>query len=142
VQDSIYESLEYKELAIKNNYNTLEFLLNSSSEFSIVCYIDVVEFNPPVPSSIIEFDNLTLFNIANYTLESASLDKKSFTIETGFGAQNFGSLLRIPLEAIYQIIYKNDLLCINYHEPKVPEDSMDIFLNNPENFKLVKKLKK
>jgi len=142
VKDSIYDSLEYKVLAIKNNYNTLEFLLNSGSEFSIVCYIDVVEFNPPVPSSIIEFDNLTLFNIANYTLESASLDEKSFTIETGFGAQNFGSLLRIPLEAIYQIIYKSDLLCINYYEPKVPEDSMDIFLNNPENFKLVKKLKK
>jgi hypothetical protein len=139
VQDSIYKRLEYKELAIKNNYNTLEFLLNSSSEFSIVCYTDVVEFNPPVPSSIIEFDNLTLFNIANYTLESASLDEKSFTIETGFGAQNFGSLLTIPLEAIYQIIYKNDLLCINYYKPKVPKSSMEIFLNNPENLKLLRK---
>ena len=134
----IYQSNNYKENIIKSNYYILKFLLTQNVDFYVVCHTNVIDFNPPVPSSIIEFDELTPFYIANYTLESSVLNKDSLSFETGFGADNFGSILTIPLEAIYQIIYKEELLAINYYKPQKKKDSMDIFLNNPENLKLFK----
>ena len=139
MQEDIYQNENYRKNIIKSNYYILTFLLTQNVPFSIVCYSDVVNFNPPVPKDIIEFEELTIFNIANFTLESALLNEDSLVIETGFGSENFGSILTIPLEAIYQIAYKNELLAINYYKPKVKKSSMDIFLNNPENLKLIKK---
>jgi hypothetical protein len=135
----IYQTKSYKENIIKSNYYILNFLLSQNIDFYMVCYVNVIDFNPPVPSSIVEFDETTLFKIANYTLESAELNNNSLIIETGFGRENFGSILTIPLEAIYQIIHNEELLAINYYKPQKPKDSMDIFLNNPENLKLFKK---
>ena len=146
--DALFKSKEYEELVKKNNFNTIEFLLKKGVEFSIVAYTNVIKFDPPIPKEIIEFDKLALFLIANYTFESASLDKDNFYIEAGFGTQNFGSFLTIPLEAIYQILIEDTLLNISYYKPINKEkilkkiDSMSILLNNPENLKLLKRKKR
>ena len=142
-KNSLFDTKTYKELVIKNNYNTLEYLLKEGVEFAIVSYTETIDFNPAIPKDIIEFDKLALFIIANYSFESAVLEKEFFSFEAGFGNENFGSLLTIPLDAIAQIIVGEDVLAISHYEPKKEQEStvnsMDILLNNPENLKLLKK---
>ena len=137
----LFQSNEYKSVAIKNNYNIIEFLLKENIEFIIIAHTNVIEFNPPIPKEVIEFDEIVRFDIAGYSFESATLNRDSLIFEAGFGAQNYGSILTIPLEAIYQIAVGETLLSINYYKPK-KINSMEILLNNPENKKLLKKIKK
>jgi len=142
--EEFFQSKEYKELAKKNIYATLELLFNKGIEFSIICHTNVIEFNPSIPAEIIEFDEIAMFIIAGYSYESSALDKNSFSFEAGFGAENYGSVLNIPLEAIVQISIGEELLLINHYEPKevtlqTETSSMDILLNNPENLKLIKR---
>ena len=110
-----------------------------------MAYTDVIDFNPQIPKSIIEFDELALFILARYSFESAILQKDSLMFEAGFGQENYGSHLTIPLEAVAQIIVNEDVLAISYYKPKKEKqkelNSMDILLNNPENLKLLKKKK-
>jgi len=96
---SIYDKTSYKEMIQKNIYNTIEFLLKEGIEFSIICYTNFIEFNPSIPSEIIEFNEITLFAIAGYSYESSTITKTNFTFEAGFGEQNYGSYLKVPLEA-------------------------------------------
>ena len=145
--EEFFQSNEYRELAKKNIYATLELLLKKGIEFSIIGYTKAIDFNPPIPKEILEFDEIAMFIIAGYSYESSTLDKNSFSFETGFGAENYGSVLTIPLEAVVQIAIGEELLLINHYEPKEeivePEvSSMDILLNNPENLKLIKRKKK
>jgi hypothetical protein len=136
-----FEKKSYKELVVKNCYNTLDFLLKEGLDFSIATYTNVIKCNPEIPKDIIEFDESALFVIANYTKESSLLTKEYFSFEAGFGEENFGSTITIPLEAIMQIIVDEEILHISYYEPKVPveKNSMEMLLNNPENQKLLKK---
>jgi len=137
----LFEKDSYKNLVIKNNYNTIEFLFKEGIEFSIVAYVDVIDFNPTIPTSVIKFEKQALFAIAGYSYESAVLEEKKLIFEAGFGAQNFGSVLTVPLEAISQIIVDKDIINISYYEPK-KINSMDILLSNPENLKLINKKKR
>jgi hypothetical protein len=137
----LFKKDSYKDLVIANCYNTLDVLLKEGLDFSIATYTNIIDFNPPIPSEIIEFDESALFTIAGFTKESAILNKNNLSIETGFGRENYGSVLTIPLEAIMQIFTGEDILHISYYEPvvKVELDSMELLLNNPENQKLLKK---
>ena len=145
--EELFQSAEYKELSKKNIYSTIELLLKKGIEFSIISYTKATNFNPPIPKEIIEFDEIAMFIIADYSFESSSLDKDTFSFEAGFGVENYGSVLTMPLEAIVQIAIGEELLLINHYEPKeeniVQESSsMDILLNNPENLKLINRKKK
>jgi len=137
----LFEKNSYKNLVIQNCYNTLEFLLKEGLDFSLATYTNVIEFNPPIPKEVAVFDESALFVIADYTKQSTILNKKSITFEAGFGDENFGSTLTIPLEAIMQLFVGEDILHISYYEPKViiEQNSMELLLNNPENQKLLKK---
>jgi len=136
-----FEKNSYKELVVKNCYNTIDFLLKEGLDFSIATYTNVMKCNPEIPKDIIEFDESALFIIANYTKDSSLLTKEYFSFEAGFGDENFGSTITIPLEAIMQIIVDEEILHISYYESKVPveKNSMEMLLNNPENQKLLKK---
>ena len=136
-----FEKKSYKELVVKNCYNTIDFLLKEGLDFSIATYTNVMKCNPKIPKDIIEFDESALFIIANYTKDSSLLTKEYFSFEAGFGDENFGSTITIPLEAIMQIIVEEEILHISYYEPKVAveKNSMEMLLNNPENQKLLKK---
>jgi len=141
-EESLYKKKSYKELSKKNIYNTIEFLLKEGAEFSIIAYANFIDFNPKIPKDIVEFEEITMLMIAGYSFESALLDKDNFSFEAGFGEKNYGSVLSMPLEAIMQIRIDDNLLAINYYEPKKEkklENSIDILLNNPENQKFLKK---
>ncbi len=143
--ESLYKKESYKELIEKNNYNTLEFIMKEGVDFAIVAYVNAVEFKPQIPESIIKFDKAALFMIAGYSKESAYLEKEQFHFEAGFGEENFGSLLTIPLEAIAQIIIEEDIVIFSHYEPqekKEPQNSMELLLNNPENQNLLQKVQK
>ena len=140
----IFESEKYIQLVKQNNYNIIDFLLKEGLEFAIITYTNVIEFNPKIPKEIIEFDKIARFNVYAYSFESSTLTKDSLTFEAGFGEENYGSVLTIPLEAIHQILLDEITLSLNYHEPKLKQkqNSMDILLNNPKNLELLKKRKK
>ncbi len=143
--DNLFKSDSYRDLVVKNNYNTIEFLLKAGEDFGIVAYTDFINFNPEIPKSVIEFEKFALFMIAGYSKESAVLNNENFSFEAGFGESNFGSHLTIPLEAIVQIVADEDIIAVSYYEPQKriePKNSMDLLLNNPENQILLKKLKK
>ena len=138
----LYKKDSYKNLVITNAYNTLEFLLKEGLDFMIVSYTNVIECNPPIPKDVIEFEESAIFIIANYTKESAILNKDNLSFEAGFGTQNFGSTITIPLEAIEQIVVEENILHISYYKPQKKiesKDSMELLLNNPENQKLIKR---
>ncbi len=67
--------------------------------------------------------------------------------EAGFGQENIGSFVSVPLSAILQIVIEETPILINLSIPKEPEEkdnggvekSMEALLSNPENQKLFKK---
>jgi len=140
----LFQNREYKEISKKHLYNIISFLLKEGIEFSIIAYSKFIEFNPKIPKEIMEFDEITMFAIANYTFESATIDRDFLYFEAGFGIENYGSNLKVPLEAIIQVIVDESVVAINYYEPKETiqeKNSMEALLNNPENLKLLKRKK-
>jgi len=122
--------------------------------FGILCKIEEVSFHPPLPQDInAEFRPLTLFFLAGYTFETARIEDEMLIFEAGFGADNFGSVVSVPLLSIMQIIIDETPIFINlsvYKEKKSVQvknesdesgvkNSMASFLSNPENSKFLKK---
>ena len=120
--------------------------------FGILCKIEEVDFNPPLPESInAEFRPLTLFFLAGYTFDTARIEDNTLIFEAGFGSENFGSVVSVPLLSIMQVIIDETPVLINlsvYKESKTEKvvtsdesgvkNSMASFLNNPENSKFLK----
>ena len=151
----IVSSNNFREIMIKHSSEVIEYLFDGDIEFSILTSLSNITFDPPLPEYITtDFKPITLFTLAGYTYESARLDDGILSFEAGFGRENFGSLVSVPLYAILQIIVENTPIFINLSTP--PEDkeekpkdkkdgikkSMDIFLSNPNNKKLLKKKKR
>lgn len=125
---------------------------NKEQNFGILCKIEDVSFEPRLPEKInSEFRPLTLFFLAGYTFETAQIANNTLIFEAGFGTENFGSLVSVPLLSIMQIIIDETPIFINLasirKEKKVVkkidnhgvDNSMASFLSNPENSKFVKK---
>ena len=125
---------------------------NQEQNFGILCKIEDVLFDPLLPENInSEFRPLTLFFLAGYTFETAEIIDNKLIFEAGFGTENFGSLVSVPLLSIMQIIIDETPVFINLasirKEKKVVkkidnngvDNSMSSFLSNPENSKFVKK---
>ncbi len=139
----IYKKESYKEAVVASNYAFIQFLLQEQIPFTIIVHSNILECNPPIPKTVISFDKLVRLDIANYTLEHAILEKDALIIQTAFGIENYESTLTIPLEAIFQIAIAEDLIAISYYEPQEKEaDSLEVFLNNPANQKILKNRKK
>lgn len=146
------ETQTFKELMQSHILETIEYMFNSNQEFGIACEISDVRFTPELPSKLQEsLPDVTLFMLANYSFESATVDIHQLTFEAGFGADNIGALVQIPLLAIKQIFVDEYPILINIasvspiEEPKEAEpeiNSMSALLNNPENAKLLRKNKK
>jgi len=137
--------------------DVLGFLFDKEQNFGILCKIEDVSFNPELPDYMQDgFAPLTLFFLAGYTYESAYIDGENVVFEAGFGSENFGSVVTVPLLSIMQIIVDETPIFINLSEVKEPvdtevesneneideqslENSMNVFLSNPENEKFFKK---
>jgi len=142
----------FKEIMQEHILRTIEYMFNANQEFGIACEVSDVHFTPNLPEEInSSLPEITLFMLANYSFESATLDEEYLSFEAGFGSDNFGALVQIPLLAIKQLFVGEYPILMNIasrKEEKVEEkeieevDSMSALLNNPENAKLLKKSRK
>ena len=110
----ILEDEDYKEMIEGQIFELIGHLLNKQQEFSITVNIKAVEFEPEIPDTISKnFQPFTVFALANYTYSSIELTDTHISFETGFGPQNFGSVVTIPLFALFQIVVSDSILFLN-----------------------------
>jgi hypothetical protein len=153
MQNDLFQTPTYQKLISSHIDQTIRFLFDNNQEFALACEINYLSFTPELPEEIRKgFGETVLFILTGYTYETAKLEEGYFSFEAGFGEENFGSVVTLPLLAIKQIFVGEYPIAINISEPiaeeetdKLPEPdsskSMEALLNNPENQKLLKKKK-
>ena len=145
---NLFQTQEYKALMQEHISNTIAYLFSKDQEFAIACEVKYIDFDPPLPKEILEgFKETVLFVLSGYTYESAKLEGEYFSFEAGFGSDNFGSSVTMPLLAIKQVIVGEHPIVLNLAHPTPKAElskksSMEALLNNPENKKLLKKKKR
>ncbi len=141
----------FASLMNKHIEEVLIYLFEQDQNFGILCKIDHVTFEPELPEDVSsEFRQMTLFFLAGYTFESARLQDGYLSFEAGFGNENIGSIVTLPILSILQIIIDETPVFVNLASIKENKrcnkeidsginNSMASFLSNPENKKFVKK---
>lgn len=146
----------YKKLMVSHCKEILEFFISRKITFSILCNVACVKFEPELPSEIASrFSTLTLFALEGYTFESVELDSENLYFEAGFGSENFGSFVSVPLSSVVQIFIQDKavqgdfLAYVNWiasllepdtkKEEEGIEQSMQALLSNPNNQHLASK---
>ncbi|MEV9592902.1 hypothetical protein AB0W31_00580 [Aliarcobacter butzleri] len=136
----IIENPNYKELIEKQIQDIIVFLLDNNQEFSITANITPITFNPTLPEEIkSQLHKFSLFVLSNYTYTTIEINEEFLSFEAGFGNENFGSVVKIPLHAIFQIIvddsilYLNSIATVEKFNRNLEKNSFDIFKNNPNN---------
>lgn len=151
--ESLIEDRDFAKIMQKNIESLIILLFEKEQNFGILCKIEQITFEPPLPNEISkEFKPMTLFFLAGYTFDTATIVDNNLVFEAGFGADNFGSFVTVPMLSIMQIIVDETPLLINLtnykHDDKKQttkaqkggvENSMASFLSNPENSKFFKK---
>lgn len=147
---NLFQTPEYRTLIQTHINETIKYLFDRNQEFALACEIKYITFTPELPSSIKEsFDDTVLFILSGFTFESAKLEEGYFSFEAGFGNDNFGSIVSVPLLAIKQIFVGDNPMVINLANPVIKskeekeesaskKSSMEALLSNPENKKLLK----
>lgn len=138
----IIEDENYKDLISKQIKDVVVFLLNKNQEFSITANVDKVEFEPELPEVIKkQLPKYSLFILSNYTYTTVAINEQYISFEAGFGSENFGSQVKIPLFSIFQIVVDESILYLNpvatvekFNENK-KLNSMNVFKSNPNNKK-------
>ena len=150
--ENVIEDSDFATLMQKNAQDLIIHFFEKEQNFGILCKIEEVFFEPELPESInAEFRPLTLFFLAGYTFETARIEDDMLIFEAGFGNDNIGSIVSVPLLSIMQIIVDETPVFINLAtfkelsnevENEVDdsgvENSMASFLSNPENSKFLK----
>ncbi len=138
----IIENNEYKNLVCKQVRETMEYLLNNDQEFSITANVDGITFNPELPASIKEqLAKFSLFVLSNYTYTTVEINDSYVSFEAGYGSENFGSVAKIPLHSVFQIVvdesilYINSVATVDKFNKNQEQNSMSVFKNNPNNKK-------
>ncbi|MDD4330575.1 MAG: hypothetical protein PHD79_11515 [Aliarcobacter sp.] len=138
----IIENNEYKSLVEKQIKENVLFLLEKKQEFSITANIQPISFTPELPKVIKDqMHKFSLFTLSNYTYTTVQIDDNYISFEAGFGNENFGSVVKIPLYAIFQIIIDESILYINSvatvekFNSDLKKNSFNIFKSNPNNKK-------
>lgn len=138
----IIENEEYKNLVEKQIKENVLFLLEKNQEFSITANIEPITFTPELPVVIREqMHKFSLFVLSNYTYTTVEIDDDYLIFEAGFGNENFGSVVKIPLHAIFQIVvdesilYLNSVATVEKFNKIIKRNSFDIFKSNPNNKK-------
>ncbi len=146
MQKDIFRKPAYQNIVSSHLRETIEFLLENNKEFAVACSTEFIEFDPALPKDIYDhFGETLLFVLAGYTFSSVQIEKDELSFEAGFGDENFGSLVTLPLLAIKQIFVDDYPVAINVSRPtkilNTSSSSPEPFLSNPENKKLLKKRK-
>lgn len=136
----IIENPNYKELIEKQIQDIIVFLLDNNQEFSITANITPISFNPALPEEIkSQLHKFSLFVLSNYTYTTIEINEEFLSFEAGFGNENFGSVVKIPLHAIFQIIvedsilYLNSIATVEKFNRDLEKNSFNVFKNNPNN---------
>ncbi len=147
---NIFQTPEYRTLMQTHIFETIQYLFGKDQEFALACEVKHITFTPELPASIKDsFEDTVLFILSGFTFESAKLEEGYFTFEAGFGSDNFGSTVSVPLLAIKQIFVGENPVVINLSNPGITDkekreqsaakkSSMEALLSNPENKKLLK----
>ncbi len=145
--NNIVENIEYKELVSSQIKDTINFLLKQNQEFAITVNIEAMVFEPKLPTATFEqLSKFSLFVLANYTYSTIKLDDNYIYFEAGFGTENFGSMIKIPFYAIFQIVVDESILFVNLvatvdkFNKDLKENSLNVFKNNANNKNLIKNL--
>ena len=144
---NLFQTPEYRALMKDHISRTIQYLFEKDQEFAIACEIKYVTFSPELPSDILDtFNESVLFILSGYTYETAKLDDGMFYFEAGFGDDNFGSTVSVPLLGIKQLFIGDHPIVFNLSHPEEKKatstkNSMEALMNNPENQKLLKKKK-
>ena len=140
--NDIIEDIDYKELVETQMNDTITFLLKKNQEFSITANIESATFTPELPKVIKEhMHKFSLFVLSNYTYTTIQINDMCISFEAGFGNENFGSVVKIPLHSVFQIIVDESILYINSvatvekFNNNLKKNSFDVFKNNPNNKK-------
>lgn len=140
--NDIIENEDYKILIENQIRENIVFLLSKNQEFSITANLEQITFDPELPKSIKnQMQKFSLFILSNYTYSTVQVDNKYLSFEAGFGSENFGSVVKIPLHAIFQIvvdesiIFLNSVATVEKFNKDLKKNSFDIFKNNPNNKK-------
>ncbi|MDH4944592.1 hypothetical protein [Sulfurimonas sp. C5] len=155
--DNLVEDKDFAKFMQKSIEELIVLFFQKEQNFGILCRIEEVHFQPELPLEISsEFRPLTLFFLAGYTFESARIEDGYLVFEAGFGTENFGSVVSVPILSILQIIVDETPVFINLanlkeidtsatektDKEKIDEEgienSMASFLSNPENSKFLK----
>jgi hypothetical protein len=149
--DSVVNDKDFAHLMQKHIQDIIIHFFAKEQNFGILCKIENISFNPSLPENInSEFRPLTLFFLAGYTFETAKIENDVLVFEAGFGSENFGSIVTVPLSSIMQVIIDETPVLINLANPDISleskkkeemggvENSMASFLSNPENSKFLK----
>ncbi|MDD3007607.1 MAG: hypothetical protein RBR70_08430 [Arcobacter sp.] len=138
----IIENDNYKILVEKQIKENILFLLEKNQEFSITANIEPITFNPELPKVIKDqMHKFSLFILSNYTYTTIQIDDEFLSFEAGFGNENFGSVVKIPLHSIFQIIvdesilYINSVATVDKFNKDLKKNSFNVFKNNPNNKK-------
>ncbi|MFA6188929.1 MAG: hypothetical protein WC680_06585 [Sulfuricurvum sp.] len=147
----IIKSPSFARLMETHVRDMLIYLFEGDQNFGILCKIEHLTFDPPLPENISgEFRAMTLFFLAGYTFESARLENNMLYFEAGFGQENIGSMVSVPLLSIVQVIIDDTPAFVNLALPREQsfnitveknegvQNSMSSFLSNPENQKFIK----
>ena len=152
--NNIIETEKFALVMQKNIQDMIIYLFEEEQSFGVLCKIEEAVFNPELPQYVYEcFNDLTLFMLAGYTFDSARIDEGYLIFEAGFGGDNFGSVVTVPILSILQIIIDDipvliNLATYNVEQTQIKEvtknnkdgieNSMSSFLSNPENSKFLK----
>ncbi len=137
---------DLRPIKLKHAKEILSLLISKQFEFDILCVTDKITFNPSLPEHITSsFGELILFSLANYTLSSALIENENLIFEAGFGEENFGSQVSVPIKYILQITHDETPLFINvtatFEEPKTDKEHNETPKNpfelNPRNKKFM-----
>jgi hypothetical protein len=141
----VIESVSFKDLMIKQVKEMISYLLERNNEFAITANINGATFNPTLPVTIEKkMSKFSLFVLSNYTYTTIKIDDEIISFEAGFGSENFGSTVTIPLESIFQIVIEDSILLINpvatvekfnNNSKALKHKSLNAFKNNPNNKK-------
>ncbi len=142
----IINNEEYKAISKKQIKEVIDFLLRNNQEFAVTANVKGIVFEPALPPSILDkLSTFSLFVLSNYTYSTIEINDNYLMFEAGFGKENFGSQVKIPLLAVFQIIIDESILYINsiatsenfVQKEELVKKSMDVFKNNPKNKKLI-----
>ena len=147
---SLLQTDTFRSLMRDHLFDTIAYLLDEGQEFAVAAEVEYMESDPELPRHITKgFGEVALFVLQGYTYETATLDEEHLHFEAGFGEENVGAHITLPLLAIKQIFIGEYPIALNIVSPAPFVDapaaanrSMEALLNNPENQKLLKNTKR